>query len=303
MTPDELSELIKTAGIQKKIASEKYLGSGESNDTYGVAFDDNDSVVVRISRRVGRTSLTREAPALKALNVLRIPKVLFFDPEKSFRGRLWVVESFVSGATPRRLTIPQLYNLGKLLAQVHKTKSKQKAINLKKLFLLASRSFGDEAYLLNHPHQKLRKVIKNQLKIINEKQPIFDKITPSLIHADVTPNVLVDGDEVGLIDWEFAKYNDPMADFATVFYEDISYHNDKWRIKISPDEKAALFDGYRQAGGEIDENRLRFWIRFDKVCALIFLYWKLNIFDENIELDERAILREDFENLLDSVID
>ncbi len=44
-----------------------------------------------------------------------------------------------------------------------------------------------------------------------------DDLELSLIHGDATPsNVLVDGQKINLIDWEFARFSDPMRDFSTI---------------------------------------------------------------------------------------
>ena len=86
--------------------------------------------------------------------------------------------------------------------------------------------------------------------------PKLEQVIPALIHLDVAPsNILVNGDNGGgLIDWEFAKFSDPMAEFSTVFYDDMEYNNGKWCIQITDKERTALLDGYQKGGGEVYEQ-------------------------------------------------
>lgn len=125
----------------------------------------------------------------------------------------------------------------------------------------------------------------------------FDGVTPVLIHGDVKlSNMLVSGNTVCLVDWEFSTFKDPMADFSTMFYDDIEYKNGKWRIRIKPDEKAALFDGYTSMGGTINEQRLSAWQTLDKLGAAVYVYWKINQSGYDITEEQAAQYRVDLTN-------
>jgi thiamine kinase-like enzyme len=164
------------------------------------------------------------------------------------------------------------------------------------------KAFGTEAMLLNHPDTILRDLIRSAYEVFEQQQFFYDSITPTLIHSDATPsNILAHGDDVGLIDWEFSKFNDPMADFSTVYYEDMEYNQSKWRIQIRPDEKAALFNGYESGGGKIDEERIRFWTRFDKLTAAVFLYWRLHESTNSASQSQVEQYQLDFDNLVASL--
>jgi len=92
-----------------------------------------------------------------------------------------------------------------------------------------------------------------------------------------------------------------MCDFSTIYYEDIEYNKGKWRIKITQDEKKALFSGYITAGGEINEERIKFWIKFDKLGVAVFLYWRIHQSSRTTSDAEVKQYKLDYNNLIASL--
>ncbi len=295
-------QILNAADIKGFTGTFTPLGGGEVNNTYKLGCTDRQ-LILRVAKDEGQSTLVNEARALSQLDSPHIPKLLFFDENNLLNDRMWILETFVPGQPQPRLTLEQFDRLGNLLAQVHKVSAPAATtVNLRQQFLASTKAFGDEQKLLNHPDQTLQALIRKLYAEFEDKQPLYEAIAPALIHADATPsNILVDGHEVSLIDWEFSKYNDPMADFATLYYEDIAYNQGKWRIKISPEEKAALFAGYEAGGGKIDEARIRFWIRFDKLGASVFLYWRLHESARTLSHPQREQYQLDLDNLTDTL--
>ncbi len=298
----QLQFIATTAGLAGFTGDYQPLGGGEVNDTYLLDLGSRE-VVVRIAKDRGQQTLRHEAKALDMLNISGVPELLFFDPQAQLDGKLWIVVERMPGKTPSRLTVPQYRALGELLAEVHiSTVSEQVGVDAWKELLKACKSFGDEQFLRNHPDEHLRVLIQKAAVFAEEKQAAFDHVAPCLIHCDATPsNTLVDGDSVALIDWEFAKINDPMVEFSTIYYDDMEYNRGKWRVKILPEEKAALYEGYKAAGGTIDEDRVSFWMTFDKLGAAIFLYWRLHQSERQTSEGQAAQYRLDMQNLLTSL--
>lgn len=254
------------------------LGGGEVNDTYLLDFGATKTVL-RIARYEGQQTLKAEANALQLLDgVGSIPVLIHYDDTSLIHGRQWIMESQLPGSTAERLTLIQFGNLGALLAQVHKhQKPGEVGVNAWLQFLDNCKTFGNEVTLLSHPDQLMRDLISKGYSYFANFQPKLEQVTPTLIHSDATPsNILVEGDDIGLIDWEFATYNDPMAEFSTVYYDDMEYNNGKWRIQITSEERSALFDGYHKGGGKVDEGRVNFWMIHDKLGAAVFLYWRIH---------------------------
>lgn len=290
------------SGIKNFTGEYQPLGGGEVNNSFLLDLGE-DKAVLRVSRDSGIDTLHNEARALGSLNLAQVPKLLYFDNEDLIDGKNWILESYVPGHTVERLTVPQFRELGKLLATVHNTTSSQEiGVNAWSLFLRSCKLFGDEAYLLSHPDVRLRSLITKSTELFKRKEEALANVRPSLIHSDATPsNILVDGDSVGLIDWEFAKYSDPLAEFSTIFYEDTEYNLGKWRIKINDSEREALYKGYQSAGGSINIDRIKFWMIVDKLGASVFLYWRLNVSDRELTYEQVQQYAYDYNNLLKSV--
>lgn len=298
----DINTLLKLANIVGFTGEYTALGGGEVNNTYKLKFPDKH-LILRVAKDEGQSTLQYEARALELLDSLFIPKLIYFNEKHLIHERMWILESYLPGETHARLDAKQFYSLGQLLAIVHRVPSNESGVNLKEQFVYACRAFGDEDYLYNHPDLVLQQLIRKAFSEFEELQPLYAAVTPTLIHQDATPsNVLVDGNNVGLVDWEFSKFNDPMCDFSTIYYEDMEYNRGKWRIQIRDDEKLALFDGYNAAGGKLDESRIKFWIRFDKLGAAIFLYWRLNQSLRITNENEIIQYKLDYDNLISSLL-
>lgn len=298
---DTISYALEIASINGFAGTFDELGGGEVNDTYKIQLTDKP-IILRVAKDEGQTTLAFEARALQLLKSEHVPQLIFFDDKHFLNNRYWILETYLPGKTTKRLNQKQFYNLGYLLADVHKVPGTLAKTDLRQQFLYACRSFGDEKKLLNHPDSRLRRLLIKEFYNFSLKQPEFNHVKPTLTHIDVTPsNILVDGDIVGLIDWEFSKFNDPMVDFSTIYYEDIEYNQGKWRIKIEPEEKTALFKGYQANGGRINETRIRYWIALDKLGAAVFLYWRINESPRVTSETELHQYRLDYNNLLTSL--
>lgn len=303
---DNISALINQAvalsGEQGYQNSYKPLGGGELNDTYVLDFAEHKKLLLRIARYENQKSLANEASALKLLASNHVPQLVFFDENNRIDNRLWILESYVAGKTVKRLSGTQFYSLGSLLATVHQVKSERIGMQVWQHFIEACSAFGNENKLLAHSDDRIRKLIATAKTYFESKQSMFDTITPALIHGDATPsNILVESNDVALIDWELSCFSDPMAEFSTIYYDDMEYNKGKWRVHITPDERDALFKGYEEAGGTIDHERLKLWMIFDKLGAAVFLYWRIHESERGAKPEQLSQYQLDLDNLLNSL--
>lgn len=295
-----IQSLLNAAGITGFTGHYSSLGGGEGNDTF-VLDHPEVKLILRVAKYGQSNNLTNEARALHLLNLKQVPRLVYFDRSKTINGRSWIIETYVTGVQVERLNLQQLESLGTLLANVHHAQSQASVkLDFWKEFLTTCQSFGNEQSLLNHPDNTLRKLIHESREYFQSQK--LDAITPSLIHGDVSlNNMLVNNDTVSLIDWEFSRFTDPMADFSTLFYEDMAYNKGKWRMHITRKEKAALFAGYAKAGGTIDEQRLKVWHNFDKLGGAAYLYWKLNHSNHIVTPVQAAQYTDDLDKLATSL--
>jgi len=160
------------------------LGGGEINDAYRLDCGDRQ-IILRVAKYEDQHTLQSEARALNLLNSPHIPKLIYFNGKSRIKGRLWILESYITGVGSSRLTIKQFTNLGVLLARVHRVSFNKKAkVNLRRQFVDICKMFGTESQLLDHPDPALKSLIQKAYEEFKQQQPLYDLITPALIHPD-----------------------------------------------------------------------------------------------------------------------
>ncbi len=301
ITSDDIMKAVQIAGLKDYAGVYSELGGGEINDTFLLECG-TQKVIIRIARYSEQTSLKAEAEALELLNLSEAPKLIFFDEGQRLNGKLWIAESYIRGGHVTRLTLPLFQSLGTTLARVHNHTLKESEVNVWANFLKRRSQYGDEDALLNHPDKRLQELVhraKAYVITFQSKQP---SLPCSLIHGDATPtNILVNGTNVSLIDWEFSHWNDPMAEFSTIYYDDMDYNQGKWRVRISPEERKALFTGYQAGGGKIEEDRIQLWMNIDKLGASLYLYWRLNQSGRETTQEQALLYSHELERLVRSL--
>lgn len=294
-------QILAEANIHDYAGTYTELGGGELNDTFLISCK-NRKLILRIARYADQKSLQEEANALSRLGIMGVPTLVFFDKHKTVDGKSWILESYITGHHVERLSVTMFNRLGELLAKVHESTKSQQPVDLWGIFLERRKKYVSESIMAAHPDKRLRRLYPLVRDSILQLQQASSASNVSIIHADATPtNILVEKDSVGLIDWEFSHVNDPMAEFSTIYYEDIDYNHGKWRVQITPEEKAALFNGYHEAGGVIDEHRINLWMNVDKLGAALYLYWRMNLSGRPTTTEQTNLYSSELEKLIKSL--
>ncbi len=130
-------------------------------------------------------------------------------------------------------------------------------------------------------HGTVRPVFQLALRWLAEHAPA--DAVPALVHGDFrNGNLMADLDAeggalVGVLDWELAHLGDPMADLGWLGVN-------SWRFGRHQRPVGGfghweqLFDGYRSAGGLVDEARVRWWqvlgsLRWGVICESMGQAW------------------------------
>lgn len=273
------------------------LGGGELNDTYLVHCEARD-VILRVSRHPERNALRREERALRLLeSTTGLPAVIFFSEDATIDGHTWIIEEYQPGQHVERLSIGQFQSLGALLAKIHSTQGDGVCLSPWDTLVSNCHRFGDEAYLMAHPDERLQKCML-ALKERSIEISVPDRIQ-ALRHCDVTPsNTLVDDERVALIDWELSGFGDPMTDFSTGYWSDMELNNGRWRQQLSDEESQALYRGYVDNGGVLDEELARFYELVDKASVAAYLYWRLRVSDWQTRNGMDRQYEVDYENVI-----
>jgi aminoglycoside phosphotransferase (APT) family kinase protein len=300
VTLEDISEAARLSHLLTFTGNYSALMGGEFNDTF-VLDCGTTSAVLRVARYKEVANLHREAKALALLNLAQVPRLIHYNDDHRIHGRPWIMEGYLEGKHTARLSLDQYTNLGKLLAEIHKIHTPGIVeIDYWAAFMEDYQTFGNEQFLLSHPDIRLR-------SLINLGRTYFQShstqtLALSLTHGDISlGNILVSREAVLLIDWEYARFRDPMADFSAIYYEDMEYNNGNWRTHIKPDEKTALFAGYTTGGGTINNEKIKIWINYDKLGNCLYLYWKIHQSGHNNEAQQLAQYNRDLDSLYASL--
>lgn len=131
-------------------------------------------------------------------------------------------------------------------------------------------------------HGTVRPVFQLALRWLADHAPA-DVAQPGLVHGDLrNGNLMVDlqaegGALVAVLDWELACLGDPMADLGWLGVN-------SWRFGQHQRPVGGfghwpqLFDGYRSAGGTVDEARVHWWqvlgsLRWGVICESMGHAW------------------------------
>ena len=130
-------------------------------------------------------------------------------------------------------------------------------------------------------HGTVRPVFQLALRWLADNAPA--DVAPALVHGDFrNGNLMVDleadgGQLVGVLDWELACLGDPMADLGWLGVNSWRYGRHQ-RPVGGFGHWAQLFDGYRSAGGTVDETRVHWWqvlgsLRWGVICESMGEAW------------------------------
>lgn len=163
--------------------------------------------------------------------------------------------------------------------------------------------YTEDQMLHSLPDKRLLTLCRKSRQWFEVRKPIMQRQqSKKLLHKDITfSNLLVQDDKVFIIDWELRDYGDPMVDFATGFWDNIEFNRGKWRTVLTAEEKTALYAGYQQGGGVLDEQRIDIFTTYDKLGAAIFLCYRLHSPPDDITPQQTAQYQEDFENIITSL--
>lgn len=309
-----IDQLLATAQLPA-LRTVRHLGVGELNNSYYVLGEDGHEYCVRIAKYKGKSGLRREADALSRLPEGISPRLVFKPVDEQPLDTLWLIESFLTGTTPQRLTLAQLGSFGRQLARVHSIDAPDHDIvdkgevtgvknDLWPYLVWCCRSFYTEDQMLHKlPDKRLLAICRKARQWFEVRKPIMQRQqTKKLLHKDITfSNLLIQDDKVFIIDWELRDFGDPMVDFATGFWNDIEFNRGKWRTVLTTEEKTALYDGYQQGGGVLDEERIAIFTTYDKLGAAIFLCYRLYSPPADITPQQTAQYQEDFDNIITSL--
>ena len=287
-----LGAALPVAGASAAVHALRRLSGGASQETW--AFDWGDASASRplILRRAppgaaqrdrGNPGLAAEAALIQHAGPAGVPVpqvVLVLQPQHGL-GDGFIMQRLPGEALGRRLAAahrPLLaQQCGAALARIH-------AMPLASLPPLRSTQPAAEVAYLRAWHARhgtARPVFQLALRWLAIHAPA--DVAPVLVHGDFrNGNLLVDlhadgGSLTGVLDWELAHGGDAMADLGWLGVPSWCFGQPQ-RPVGGFGQWAELFDGYRSAGGQVDEARLRWWrvlgmLRWGVMCESMGQAW------------------------------
>ena len=281
-----------SAGTDATVHQLRRLSGGASQETWAFDWDVGGLAQPLILRRAppgaalrdrGNPGLAGEAALIRQAGPagVPVPQVLLVLQPQHGLGDGFIMQRLPGEALGRRIAAahrPLLaQQCGAALARIH-------AMPLASLPPLRSTQPAAEvAYLRgwHGRHGTARPVFQLALRWLAQHAPA--DVAPVLVHGDFrNGNLLVDlecngGVLTGVLDWELAHGGDPMADLAWLGVPSWCF-GQPGRPVGGFGHWAELFDGYRSAGGQVDENRLHWWrvlgtLRWGVMCESMGHAW------------------------------
>ncbi len=268
------------------------LSGGASQETWAFDWGVGDTAQALILRRAppgaalrdrGNPGLAGEAALIGQAGPagVPVPQVLLVLQPQHGLGDGFIMQRLPGEALGRRIAAahrPLLaQQCGAALAHIH-------AMPLASLPPLRSTQPGAEVAYLRAWHARhgtARPVFQLALRWLADHAPA--DVAPVLVHGDFrNGNLLVDlhsdgGVLTGVLDWELAHGGDAMADLAWLGVPSWCF-GQPHRPVGGFGHWAELFDGYRSAGGQVDEARLHWWrvlgtLRWGVMCESMGHAW------------------------------
>lgn len=252
------SQVIKICQkLKKDFISYTFLSRGAHNENFLIETKQN-KLVLRIENNLQVKNLKKEYGFLKKTNGSLGPKVFLFDDSKSIIPKDYIIEEFLKGEHPTKITNDFIVSVAKLLKKLHKIKTKNipefaKSDNYYSL----SKSFhsqGLDLYtkfrgVLTEPLQKQLDTIYNKAEmLVDNNEKIFSRRKSfSLNHGDLyRENIFYEKGKVKLIDWEFVKYDLLEWDLASFIY----FSN------LNKKQRSLFLKAYRYGKGETEQKKI-----------------------------------------------
>ncbi|MXV89479.1 MAG: phosphotransferase family protein [Acidimicrobiia bacterium] len=270
LCPEAVGSALLEAGVAPRCVGNALpevvrLDGGYSWITLLVRWDTDDAVIVRVAPMGGTVEPyepAAEARRLRAVaGVVPAPEVLAVCDEPNPIGRPFGVHTPVTGEAQRRPADPAPYReaLAAALGALHSRADPRALDEVATIGAAYEAELARQADVYRrcwrHPG------IDVAMRWLAHHRPAC-RDAPALCHGDFRPaNVLWTAPGVigGIIDWERAWVGDPLCDVA------FSMHLGGWGAI-----EGEAITPYRAAGGvEIDVDRLRYALRFERVRSIL----------------------------------
>ena len=267
ITKKQVEQLCKK--LDEDLVKFSFLASGNHNDNYAIETI-GKKYVLRIENNPQFKNLKNEYTLLKSLKEGLGPKVYFFDKSHKIISADYFVEEFVDGKYPKKLNDKFIVLMAKWLKKLHQQKKPCKRHSTLKAIKPYFRNVN------NH---------KNAipLEIANEIDYLFKRVTAfckkndgifanrkedCLLHGDLSrENIIYDGENIRLLDWEFSRYNFPEWDLVYFMQS----------LELNPKQKELFLKTYGFPTSKTGKKRLLIISLLNTCGDIGYSVWRLGL--------------------------
>jgi Ser/Thr protein kinase RdoA (MazF antagonist) len=251
------------------------LSGGALNTTYKFKIGPNE-FVLRLYARDRKHCKTEKMIHQLIEHHVSTPKLIYAD--ESHEPFAYSIFEFVPGKHISEISyekkIPLSYELGHVLASIHKFKLPQAGLfgdgmKVYQPFAVGSSPYFDETFSVLTKSECVRKrlgdkLVDETLTFVQRNKEFFPLIEDHvcLTHSDYKPvNLLYYDEKIFVLDWEFAHAGIGILDFAILLR-----HRNHFPCNMS-----SLAEGYRDFGGKLRDDWFRSALIIDFVNMMTLL--------------------------------
>lgn len=269
-----------------------FLAKGNHNINY-LLHTDKGKFVLRIENNLQFKNLKKEYLLLLKLKPNLAPKVFFFDNSHKILPTDYLLEEFIAGKHPQKITEDFLISMAQWFKNLHKTTK-----NTSRAFYLDSALKPYYKNYLRYEHHIKNKELREKLATnlekakqvcIKERFLFKNEKKISLLHNDSSrENIFYRKHSIQLIDWEFASYGFPQREL--VYFIDAYDLNEK--------QTKLFLKTYSYPKSSFAQKRLQMYFILHLCSSIGYSLWRLDTLKEIKEKSKTvARLKKDLEKL------
>lgn len=270
ITKKQVEQICKK--LDEDLVKFSFLASGNHNDNYAIQTK-RKKYVLRIENNPQFKNLKKEYNLLKSLKTGLGPKVYFFDKSHKILPHDYFVEEFVEGKYPKKINDKFIILMAKWLKKLHQQK---KPCN-KHFLLKAIQPYFKN--VKNHkdaiPAETARKIaalFKGVNDFCKKNDEIFaGRKEASLLHSDLSrKNIIYNGKNIRLLDWEFSRFNFPEWDLVYFMQS----------LRLNSKQKELFLKTYGYPTSKTGEKKLLIILLLNTCGDIGYSVWRLGLVNQ-----------------------
>ena len=267
ITNKQVEQICKN--LDEDLVKFSFLASGNHNDNYAIQTK-RKNYVLRIENNPQFKNLKKEYTLLKSLKSGLGPKVYLFDKSHKILPHDYFIEEFVEGKYPKKFNDKFIILMAKWLKKLHHQKKSCKKHSMLKAIKPYFRNVKNHKDAIpTETANKIDALFKRVTDFCRRNDGIFaNRKEASLLHSDLSrENIIYDGKNIRLLDWEFSRYNFPEWDLVYFMQS----------LRLNPKQKELLLKTYGCPTSKTGKKRLLIISLLNTCGDIGYSVWRLGL--------------------------